>query len=338
MPDETDRGVKKEHLSKSSEPGEGARVYATDESADNVLRFRGGVVRARPVREMVDDEEEDGEDQEAVLHEVDDDDGAEVVSYEEMAQGRQYNYMCLQHEIPVYEDEDDYGDEEEEEEEEQVVVEESDGEFDVSDAEIADLLQMVNPSKFVPDARFLHGVSAPRVAAAGNTAGFMRVITSDFREGDKCDKPIVLRYRYNSFSAAASSVSGLKACHVERRIHVQFIAAASHAWDKDVGMGRRVAGPVGVPRPLQLFAPGAMVKLDYRCEQVPGCEHPGAANARRGVRRGRHPPAGGLHAGAHRAHDLRPGGKDGGAMVRALQHGGAPAGAGMVHDRRRSRR
>jgi hypothetical protein len=87
---------------------------------------------------------------------------------------------------------------------------------------------MVNPSKFVPDARFLHGVLALRVPTAGNTAGFMRVITSDFREGDKCDKQIVVRYRYNSFSAAASSVSGPKACRVERRIHVQFIAAARH--------------------------------------------------------------------------------------------------------------
>jgi hypothetical protein len=62
------------------------------------------------------------EDQETTLHEVDDDHGGEVVSYEEMAQGRQY--LCLPHEIPYYDDEDDDGDEEEEEEEEQVVEEE----------------------------------------------------------------------------------------------------------------------------------------------------------------------------------------------------------------------
>jgi hypothetical protein len=50
-------------------------------------------------------------------------------------------------------------------------------EFNVSDAEIAELLvlQMVNPSKFVPDARFLRTC---RVTATGNTAGFMQVVAT----------------------------------------------------------------------------------------------------------------------------------------------------------------
>jgi hypothetical protein len=57
-----------------------------------------------------------------------------VVSYEEMAPGRQY--LCLAHEIPYYHDDEDDDAEEAEEEEERVVVveEESDVEFDVSDA------------------------------------------------------------------------------------------------------------------------------------------------------------------------------------------------------------
>ncbi|XP_037474081.1 uncharacterized protein LOC119350270 [Triticum dicoccoides] len=106
--------------------------------------------------------------------------------------------------------------------------EESDDEVDgqaamESSADNDVLLQMVYPSKFVPEWQFLGG-SAPRFAAAGKTAGFMRVAVRE-RQEEADDMQILVLYRYTHFSASSS---GVEARRSTKEHQLRFIATGDH--------------------------------------------------------------------------------------------------------------
>ncbi|KAI5022089.1 hypothetical protein ZWY2020_058819 [Hordeum vulgare] len=121
-------------------------------------------------------------------------------------------------------DSEDYYDDDSSSEDEEESDDEVDGQAAMASSADNDvLLQMVHPRKLVPEGQFLGG-PAPRFAAAGKTAGFMRVAITE-RQEEADHKQILVLYRYTRFSA---SPYGVEARRSTKEHQLRFMATGDH--------------------------------------------------------------------------------------------------------------